>query len=294
MRFRTNAKINLFLRVLGDRPDGFHEIETILHNVDLGDEMEISVESGSGIEIEMILEDGVPGPAPPQRANLIYWAAERMLEMSGTSAAIKVVTRKRIPMGGGLGGGSANAAGTLVALNEMLGVGLDVEDLGRLGAAIGSDVPFCIAGGTALATSRGEVLTALPAPARLWFVLGMSHDPVHTHEIYARWHPSEALPPVDRSKLTSAVGAGDPAEIAPLLINDLEPYIFELRPDVRSGTERMVKAGALGSLTSGSGPTVFGIASDEAHAQAIADQARGVFDRCTVVGSRPEGVERLD
>jgi len=294
MRFRTNAKINLFLRVLGDRPDGFHEIETILHNVDLGDEMEISVESGSGIEIEMILKDGVPGPAPPQRANLIYWAAERMLEMSGTSAAINVVTRKRIPMGGGLGGGSANAAGTLVALNEMLGVGLDVEDLGRLGAAIGSDVPFCIAGGTALATSRGEVLTALPAPARLWFVLGMSHDPVQTHEVYARWRPSEESPPVDRARLTSAVGAGDPAEIAPLLINDLEPYIFGLRPDVRSGTERMVKAGALGSLTSGSGPTVFGIAADEAHAQAIADQARGVFDRCEVVGSRPEGVERLD
>ena len=294
MRFRTNAKINLFLRVLGDRPDGFHEIETILHSVDLGDEMEISVRSGSGIEVEMILEDGVRGPAPPPRANLIYWAAERMLELSGSSAAIRVVTRKRIPMGGGLGGGSANAAGTFVALNEMLGVGLDVEDLGRLGAAIGSDVPFCIVGGTAVATSRGEVLTALPAPARLWFVLGMSCDPVQTHEVYARWRPSEESAPVDRSKLTSAVGAGDPAEIAPLLINDLEPYIFELRPDVRSGTERMMKAGALGSLTSGSGPTVFGIASDEAHAQSIADRARGEFDRVQVVGSRPEGVERLD
>ncbi|MDQ3620447.1 MAG: 4-(cytidine 5'-diphospho)-2-C-methyl-D-erythritol kinase [Actinomycetota bacterium] len=294
MRFRANAKINLFLRVLGDRPDGFHEIESILHSVDLGDEMEISIESGSGIDVEMILEDGVRGPAPPARSNLIYWAAERMLELSGYSVAIKVVTRKRIPMGGGLGGGSADAAGTLVALNEMLGVGLDVEDLGRLGAAIGSDVPFCIAGGTALATSRGEVLTALPAPARLWFVLGMSRDPVQTHDVYARWRPSQESPPADRSQLMSAIGVGDPAEIAPLLLNDLEPYIFELRPDVRSGTERMVKVGALGSLTSGSGPTVFGIASDEAHAQGIADRARGEFDRVQVVGSRPEGVERLD
>ncbi len=294
MRFRANAKINLFLRVLGDRPDGFHEIESILHSVDLGDEMEISIESGSGIDVEMILEDGVRGPAPPARSNLIYWAAERMLELSGYSVAIKVVTRKRIPMGGGLGGGSADAAGTLVALNEMLGVGLDVEDLGRLGAAIGSDVPFCIAGGTALATSRGEVLTALPAPARLWFVLGMSRDPVQTHDVYARWRPSQESPPADRSQLMSAIGVGDPAEIAPLLLNDLEPCIFELRPDVRSGTERMVKVGALGSLTSGSGPTVFGIASDEAHAQGIADRARGEFDRVQVVGSRPEGVERLD
>lgn len=294
MRFRANAKINLFLRVLGDRPDGFHEIESILHSVDLGDEMEISIESGSGIDVEMILEDGVRGPAPPARSNLIYWAAERMLELSGYSVAIKVVTRKRIPMGGGLGGGSADAAGTLVALNEMLGVGLDVEDLGRLGAAIGSDVPFCIAGGTALATSRGEVLTALPAPARLWFVLGMSRDPVQTHDVYARWRPSQESPPADHSQLMSAIGVGDPAEIAPLLLNDLEPYIFELRPDVRSGTERMVKVGALGSLTSGSGPTVFGIASDEAHAQGIADRARGEFDRVQVVGSRPEGVERLD
>ena len=294
MRFRANAKINLFLRVLGDRPDGFHEIESILHSVDLGDEMEISIESGGGIEVEMILADGVRGPAPPARSNLIYWAAERMLELSGSSAAIKVVTRKRIPMGGGLGGGSANAAGTLVALNEMLGVGLDVEDLGRLGAGIGSDVPFCIAGGTALATSRGEVLTALSAPARLWFVLGMSRDPVQTHEVYARWRPSQELPRADRSQLTSAIGVGNPAEIAPLLLNDLEPYIFELRPDVRSGTERMEKAGALGSLTSGSGPTVFGIASDEAHARGIADRARDDFDRVQVVGSRPEGVERLD
>ena len=293
MRLRTNAKINLFLKVLGLRPDGFHAIESILSSVDLGDEMEFSVSPGKGIEIEMILEDGVRGPVPSPRENLIYRAAERVLELRGSEAAVKVVTRKSIPMGGGLGGGSANAAGTLVALNEMLKVGLDEDELRNEAAALGSDVPFCIAGGTALATSRGEALSALPT-ALAWFVLGMSHEPVQTRDVYERWRPSEAPAVASHLEMSRAAGIGNPREIAAFLHNDLEPYVFELRPDVRSGIERMRRAGALGSLTSGSGPTVFGIASEEAHARAIADEVRGDFDRVRVVGSRPEGVERLD
>lgn len=293
MKIRTNAKINLFLGVLERRPDGFHEIETILHNVGFGDEMEISVGAGTGVEVVMILEDGLLGPAPAPRDNLIHRAAERVLELSGSTAGVRIVTRKRVPMGGGLGGGSANAAGTLVALNELLAAGLSTHELEGVAAELGSDVPFCLTGGTAMGTSRGERVRALPSRSGAWFVLGLSDRPVQTREVYGRWRPSGAPTPASPARMAHAIEGGEPSEIASLLHNDLEPCIFEMRPDVRAGVTRMTAAGALGSLTSGSGPTVFGVASDEGHARSIAEGVSGDFDRVRVVGSRPGCVERL-
>jgi len=197
-------------------------------------------------------------------------------------------------MGGGLGGGSANAAGTLVALNELLAAGLSTRDLQGIGAELGSDVPFCIAGGSGLATSRGEEVEGLPSRVLAWFVLGLSNEPMHTGDVYRRWRPSGAPGSVSPPPMAGAIEKGDPSAIASLLHNDLEPSIFEMRPMVRAGVSRMMAAGALGSLTSGSGPTVFGVAADEAHAHAIAEGVKGDFDGVRVVRSRPGCVERLD
>src|SRR5688572_17471973 len=158
-RLRTHAKLNLFLRVIGRRPDGYHEIESIFHGISLADEIAIRSAEGDGIDVVM---DGGAGSVLEEielENNLAYLAARSLIERGVTSTGLRIEVQKRIPVGGGLGGGSSNAAGVLVALNEMWGAGLGSEDLNAVGASVGSDVPYCLVGGTMLATARGEKLT---------------------------------------------------------------------------------------------------------------------------------------
>ena len=179
VRLRTYAKINLFLRVIGSRADGFHEIETILHGIGLYDEIEMELTDGS-IDVSMELADGLTGVLPASGDNLIHHAAALLRTHAGTTVGIRVRVKKGIPIAAGLGGGSGNAAGALVVIGDIWGVELDRETTMSLAAQLGSDVPYCIDGGTALATSRGETLTQLPATSPMWFVLGGSNDPLST------------------------------------------------------------------------------------------------------------------
>jgi 4-diphosphocytidyl-2-C-methyl-D-erythritol kinase len=286
--------LNLFLRVLGRRPDGYHEIESIFHGIDLGDDIDICPTTTGEVDVRMRLDRGLVGELPRREENLITHAAQRLLERGGRNDGVMIDVTKRIPMGAGLGGGSGNAAGALIALNDMWGMQLDRETLTRIALDVGSDVPYCLSGGTALATARGEQLTPLPSPDPMCFVLGISHQRLLTRDVYNRWDELEPPEEVGSAPMTLAVGSGDPTELASLLHNDLEPAAVALRPELADKKQAMIDAGALGAAVTGSGPTIFGIAWDEDHARSIALGVAGAFDAIVVAKTSERCVERLD
>ena len=294
IRMQTNAKVNLFLSVLGKRPDGYHEVETILHGIKLSDDIEVGPTSTGRVEIDMALDDGLQGELPTQEDNVIFSVATRLIERGAVNEGLHVKLTKRIPIGAGLGGGSGNAAGALVALNELWDTQIAHEELSKIAGLVGADVPYCMGGGTALATGRGEEITSLPAPDDMTFVLGMSDEPLYTRDVYERWETDDTRPEVGSAPITLALGGGDVTEVASLLHNDLEPAIFQLRPELAKKKQILKDAGALGVLVTGSGPTVFGIARDEEHGESVAASVEAHFHRTMVVHSQPECIERLD
>ncbi|HEV3473186.1 MAG TPA: 4-(cytidine 5'-diphospho)-2-C-methyl-D-erythritol kinase [Actinomycetota bacterium] len=294
VRIRTHGKVNLFLRVLGLRPDGFHEVETILQAVDLYDEIDISPRSAPGVAVDMRFAPDVVGDLPAADDNLIFHAAALLVAHRdpGQGADVRVV--KGIPIGAGLGGGSGNAAGALIVLSELWDQTIDRNTLHRLAAEIGSDVAYCLDGGTALGTGRGEKLTQLAAPDEMWFVLGGSHRSLSTRAVYDAWDDMGGETDGPQSAaMTLALGARDIEEIASVLHNDLERAAFTLMPELAEKKEALLAAGALGASMSGSGPTLFGLASGEAHARAVAKRAGTDFHWVRVVRSRSDCVERL-
>jgi 4-diphosphocytidyl-2-C-methyl-D-erythritol kinase len=303
VRMKTHAKVNLFLRVLGRRADGYHEIEAILHGTALADELELRATSSGAIDVDMNLAGGLRGPLPSPAEDLVARAARIVADAALRSgrnrpaaaggrwgAVIRVV--KHVPIGAGLGGGSSNGAGTLVALNELWGGPLSGAELASRAALLGSDVPYFLEGGTALATSRGEEITPLVSTSTLWLVLGISHAPLATGEVYAAWD-AVGSPSVNAAPLVMALGAGDAVEIGPLLHNDLETAAFRLRPGLARAKEAMLAAGSVGAAMSGSGPTIFGIARDRAHAGVLAARVEDAFDLVVVTCSHEPSLEYL-
>ncbi len=294
IRARTNAKLNLFLRVVGKRPDGYHEIETVFHGIGLADTIVITPTETGTIDVDMVLEPPLNGDLPAMEDNLVWSSARRLEELGGRSSGVRIEITKRIPMGAGLGGGSGNAAGVLVLLNELWEAGYDEPRLLEIAGQLGSDVPYCIGGGTVLGTGRGEKLTRLPAPPEMWFVLGLTSTHLSTRDVYERWDEAESPTRLGSAPLVLALGGGTEAEIAGLLHNDLESAAFSMVPELRSKKQALFDAGALGAILSGSGPTLYGVASDRAHAEVIAAQVEGDFDRVLVINSRPTCLERLN
>jgi 4-diphosphocytidyl-2-C-methyl-D-erythritol kinase len=294
IRMRTYAKLNLFLRVLGRREDGFHELETIFHAVDLGDDVETSPAPPGELAIDMRLEDGLTGLLPSVEDNVITRAVICLRAKSGDArgAAIRVI--KRIPIAAGLGGGSTNAAGVLVGLNELWKVGLEQTELADIALEVGSDVPYCLAGGTALATARGEKLTALPTLRSMWFVLGVSGAPLLTRDVYDLYDELGEEGTAHSAPMAMALGAGDVTAVGALLHNDLEHAAFKMRPELQADKQRLLDAGALGACMSGSGPTIFALAAGERHARELAAAVESHFAAVLVVESRPHAVLRLN
>lgn len=293
IRFRTNAKVNLFLRVVGRRPDGYHELETILHGIGLADDIAITPTSDGLVDVVMTVEEGAMDGLPPLELNTVYLAAQRLIERGAKNEGVRVDISKRIPIGAGLGGGSGNGAGAVVMLAELWNMGLDRAALLQIAGLVGADVPYCIEGGTALATSRGEDLTSLPSSETMWFVLGISSTALLTAQVYDAFDDLGYESDAQVAPMTMAIGAGDVEGVASLLHNDLESAAFGLRPELVAKKEAMISAGALGAVMSGSGPTIVGIARDEGHAQAVSGAVEGEFDRVTTVHSVPACIERV-
>jgi 4-diphosphocytidyl-2-C-methyl-D-erythritol kinase len=260
LRVDSNAKINLFLRVLGPRDDGYHDIETVFHSISLCDTL-ILRQSNAGISVAC--DD--PG-VPLDLNNTALRAARRVLE--GTGRGVHIEIQKRIPIGAGLGGGSADAAGVLVGVNDLYGLGYSGPDLEHIGAEVGADVAFMVRGGCAVGRDRGERLEELaPLPA-LPLVLVVPPLAVGSGWAY-RSHKMKLTR--DRGRLTmvaSALAGGDLASLSALLENDFESLVFEKHPMVGGIKENLVKWGAGIALMTGSGPVVYGIFSKVGDAEA--------------------------
>jgi 4-diphosphocytidyl-2-C-methyl-D-erythritol kinase len=282
----------LFLRVLGRRADGYHEVETILQVIKLSDEIDVTLTNSARVEIEMTWVDGGTGKLPLVDDNLISRAATHLVDLGAINPGVKLSVKKRIPIAAGLGGGSGNAAGALVVLSELWGLDLERDRLKEIAARVGSDVPYCIDGGTSLATARGEKLTPLPSSETMWFVLGITDEPILTGDVYDAWDTLPSPDEVSSALMTLALGAGDVEEVASLLHNDLEPAVFLLKPELEKKKRMLIEAGALGACVSGSGPTLYGLARDENDAAAVAAKVGDVFDRVLVTCSQADCIER--
>jgi 4-diphosphocytidyl-2-C-methyl-D-erythritol kinase len=260
------AKVNLFLRVLGRRPDGYHEIDTIFQAIGLYDEIELEL-GGDGIELEVVGTD-----LGPPKENLAYRAAETMLAYASNEAGVRIRLTKRIPVGAGLGGGSSDAAAVLRCLGELVGV-RDPAALAGIGAELGSDVPFFL-GTSPLArgTGRGEILEPV-VPLRPADLVVLS-PPVHvsTGPAYA------ALAEVRAGEPGKALGEWtDPtswSEVAERCENDFEPVIAAAHPEVRTALEALRDSGAACVLMSGSGSSCFGLYGDPSESRDVADSLR--------------------
>lgn len=257
MIIKAHAKINLMLNVLGSRPDGYHEIETIMQTLDLYDIVAIAV--SPNIEIEVVGAD-----LPDGSENLAYQAADILRNYVGYSGGVKIKLIKRIPLAAGLAGGSADAAAVLRGLNKFWGLGLELKELAVLGARIGSDVPFCVQNGTALVRGRGEIVSLLPDLPSLGVVLVKPSFGVSTADIYHRY--DSILDPVqcDCQSMLYSINQGDVDGLVTHLANSLELVTISLYPVIEEIKKDLLAEGALGVLMSGSGPTVFGLYKNQA------------------------------
>jgi len=272
---RAPAKVNLFLAVRGERPDGYHEVETVLQAVSLWDEL--ILRRGRGITVTC----GNPD-VPSGDNNLCCRAARLLAERTGhdiEAAGVAIVLRKNIPMQAGLGGGSSDAAATLVGLNRLWGLRLRRQELIQIAAEIGADVPFFIHGGAALGTGRGERLQRLAPGPVLHMVVANRGPGVSTAWAYSRWRPGARGPSLRRT--LAALGAGSPDAVAAALRNDLEAAVLPHRSDIAELKARLMEAGAVGTLMCGSGSAVFGLFQTPRAAQDIAQSVckNGIWAR---------------
>ena len=264
---KAPAKINLYLEVGGLRPDGYHQVRTVMQAVQLYDHLEVALTGEEG-EVEVVVE----GRAPSGRENLCHRAATLYLESTGLKRGVKVILTKVIPEAAGLGGGSSDAAAVLRGLNRLCGERLGREDLFRVAASLGSDVPFFLLGGTVLAEGRGERVKPLVQAPPLPVVLVNPGAGLKASEVYSRFdlEGGEAPPPSGPGPLVEALSRGEVDRVSRLLFNSLQRAACRLMPGIEDLLERGRRAGASGGLVSGSGPTVFFLAAGDREAESVA------------------------
>ncbi len=275
---RVPGKVNLYLDVGDRRDDGYHELTTVFHAVSLLDE--VTVRSADVLSLEMSGEGADSLPADDR--NLAWRAAELMGEHVGRPPDVAISIDKTIPVAGGMAGGSADAAAVLVAMNSLWELGVPRRDLHALAAQLGSDVPFALHGGTALGTGRGEELATVLTRNTFHWVLAFSPGGLSTAKVFAeidrlRAEEGRTLPPRLESPepVLAALASGDPAQLAPLLGNDLQPAALSLDPALRRTLRAGVEAGALASVVSGSGPTCAFLCSSAGDAVDIGTELAG-------------------
>jgi len=284
---RVPAKVNLQLSVGPLREDGYHDLVTVFHAVSLFDEVTVTRADRTSV-----LVTGEGGPAVPLGpANLAVRAAVALARATGRrgrgAGGVKIEIRKRIPVAAGLAGGSADAAAALVACNELWQTGLSTAELAEIGARVGSDVPFSLAGGTAVGLGRGERLTTALVSGSYQWVLAFGTTGLSTPDVYAACdrlrasrrtkdgQPVAVPEPQLSTRLMAALRSGDPAAVGPLLTNDLQPAALSLQPLLRRALQAGREHGALGAIVSGSGPTCAFLASSAEAARELAVAVTG-------------------
>ncbi len=256
MKIRSFAKINLGIEVLGTRPDGYHDILTLFQSIDLADILDLAEAPGGKIVLA-----GDDPEVPWDGTNLVHRAAALLKAETGCRNGARLGVAKSIPAGKGLGGGSSNAAAALLGLNLLWGLGLGKEDLARLGARLGADVPYFLEGGLCLGEGRGDRLTPLPDLPPAFVLLAFPPFSVATAGIYAAWRPS--LTSADKpSKIRRFLENRDLGSLE----NRLEETIFRFHPQLEEYQRFFRSRGAAASLVSGTGSAVFGLFAEKAPA----------------------------
>ncbi|MFY9605054.1 MAG: 4-(cytidine 5'-diphospho)-2-C-methyl-D-erythritol kinase [bacterium] len=281
------AKINLALDVLGRRPDGYHEVEMVMQTIALHDRV-ILERRGPG---EILFHCSDPGL--PREENLAYRAALLLKEEYGVKEGAAIYLEKRIPMAAGLAGGSTDAAAVLVGLNRLWNLGLPREELQGLGKRLGADVPYCIQGGTCLARGIGEILTPLPPLPPTWLVLAKPPGGLATGGIYGRLDLTRLKYRPRLKNLIAALEAGSLAGVVANWGNVLQGVSEGLVPEIVSLRQALVELGALGSLMTGSGPTVFGLVEEEKKARAIAKKLQQEFPAAVIIVTKSINIDSL-
>jgi 4-diphosphocytidyl-2-C-methyl-D-erythritol kinase len=293
------AKVNLQLSVGPPGADGYHDLVTVFHALALFDE--VTVTSADTDSVVVTGEGARSVPLGPD--NLAARAVAALVDAVGPGVrdtpGLAIEIRKRIPVAAGLAGGSADAAGALVACNELWGTGLSHAELGEVASRVGSDVGFALLGGTAVGLGRGDRVTPALAAGTYHWVLAFADGQLSTPAVYAACdrlragragEPGQAGPPRLDTALMAALRSGDPAGLGPLLSNDLQPAAVSLLPRLRQALAAGREHGALGAIVSGSGPTCAFLARDGAHARdlAVALAGAGVCRTvATVTGPAP-------
>ena len=278
MEIQAFAKLNLTLDILGKREDGYHDLRMVMQSITLADTLTLEENQGEGLRVSANLRF-----LPTGEKNLAAAAALRFWEALGREPEdLDIRIEKRIPVCAGMAGGSSDAAAVLRALNQRAGDPFAPKELARLGERVGSDVPYCVLGGTALAEGRGEVLTPLPPLPRCWVVACKPDFPISTPELFAQADRVKLRRRPDTAGLVAALEAGDLGGVARRMYNVFEDVLpARLYTRVAEIKNDLIQCGALGANMSGSGPTAFGLfdrleAAQEARA-CLAQRYRDTF-----------------
>ncbi|PZE19197.1 4-(cytidine 5'-diphospho)-2-C-methyl-D-erythritol kinase [Paenibacillus xerothermodurans] len=267
---KAPAKINLLLDVLHKREDGYHEVEMIMTMVDLADRIEMQE-----LPRDTIIISSQAGYIPLDEKNLAFQAAKLIKDRYDVKQGVYIHLDKKIPVAAGLAGGSSDAAATLRGLNRLWKLGIPTRELESLGAELGSDVPFCVTGGTAVARGRGEQLQPIDSPPQCWVILAKPPINVSTADVYGRLRAGEIQQHPSTEAMLEAIRLKRFDLVCERLGNVLEQVTLDMYPEVKQLKECMLRLGADGVLMSGSGPTVFGLVSKEAKVARIYNGLRG-------------------
>lgn len=273
VRVRVPGKINLHLSVGDLREDGYHDLVTVFHAVDLCDELTVT-----NAPRHTVTAHGAPG-VPAGAKNLAGAAARLLMRRAKVGGPVAIEITKQIPVAGGMAGGSADAAGALVGCAALWGMELSRDQMSEIGAELGSDVPFALAGGTAVGTGRGDRLSPVLARTPLHWVLALAESGLSTPAVFAELDRLRAhsVPPrvAGVHGMLTALTSGDPAAVGAALGNDLQAAAISLQPGLRRTLRAGIAAGALGGVVSGSGPTVALLCADQAAAAEVAAELAG-------------------
>ncbi len=275
VRLPAPAKVNWTLEVLGRRPDGYHEVRTVLQTIDLCDE--VRLEPADALRLD------VRGPHEPAEDDLALRAARLLAEASGRAPAVSTSLTKRIPAAAGLGGGSSDAAAVLRGLDLLWHLRMGPERLAGLAAHLGSDVPFFLCGGTALAVGRGERMTPLPDVPRAWLVLLVPPFtlPGKTRRMYEALRTADFSDGAPTAALVSRIEAGEPIDSG-RLFNAFERAAFALFEELGAYRDALLEAGAERVHLAGSGPALFALAGGEAEARVVGERLKAEGGRVFV------------
>ena len=280
---KAPAKINLSLAVTGKQKH-FHDVEMVMTTIDLSDYITVSMlPLAAGIVIESACTI-----IPLGKSNLVYQAAESFMKHFGIKSGVKIEIEKHIPIAGGLAGGSSDAAATFRGLRKLFNIDCSDAELCQLGEQIGSDIPFCVIGGTALATGRGEILTPIKSPPKCWVIIVNPRISASTRDIYGKFRVENA-DYINTQAMLDAIENEDFDEICAQLANNLEPITTELFPVINNIRNELFINGANGVRMSGSGPTVFALVYTEKKAHHLYKQMKKTFSAYTVHMARMLG-----